>query len=158
FRAAGGTKAVRNIEVYLAVAKKLTDLKNDDAPTVQEVAAISDNVLERGPVDDNFAAKVRSAFDDYVGRTPVFDSLDLPPLVLEENSEGVYEPSNVRATSMIGASMHLDRAGLMSAVDTSAQDWSDGVLPVGDSAGRLYDPYVWDARDRLDPAARQIQY
>lgn len=149
---------VRRIEVYLSVTGLLTDFKGKQPPTVQEVAAVSDEVLERGPANDNTRAKARSAFDNFVGQAPSFDTLDLPPLVTEEGSQGVYEPTNIRACAMIGAANHLDRAGLMPAVDQAAQDWTAGELPVGDSAGRLFDPYVWDARDRLDPAARQIQY
>ncbi len=148
----------RRIDVYFEISGLISEIKGDSAPTVQELAAVSDEVIDRGPVDDNLEAKVRSAFDDFVGQTPSYDTLELPDIVTEDSAQGVYEPVNIRSCSMIGAAMHLDRAGLMSAVDQAAQDWSDGVLPVGDSAGRLFDPYVWDARDRLDPAARQIQY
>lgn len=151
-------KEIRRVEVYLSVLGLLRQFKGGQAPTAQELAAVSDEVLERGPVNDNTAAKARSAFDDYVGQAPSYDTLELPPLVTEDSSQGVYEPTNIRACAMIGAANHLDRAGLMTAVDQAAQDWSDGVLPVGDSAGRLFDPYVWDSRERVDPSGRQIQY
>ncbi|WP_433361221.1 hypothetical protein ACQPZX_28100 [Actinoplanes sp. CA-142083] len=149
---------LRRIEVYLSVFRLINDFNGAQKPSVQEVAFVSDEVIDRGPVNDNTTAKARSAFDDFVGLTPQYDTLDLPPLITEDNTQGAYEPSNIRACAMIGAANHLDRAGLMLAVDQAAQDWSDGVLPVGDPAGRLFDPYVWGARDRLDPAARQIQY
>jgi hypothetical protein len=46
---------------------------------------------------------------------------------------------------------------LIQACDLAAQDWADGFIPVGASAGVLFDAYVWNSRDRLDAAARQIQ-
>lgn len=156
--AAQNGRRIRYIDVYVEIAEEISAIKGDEGATVQELAGVSDAVLERGPVDDNLAAKVRSAFDDFVGQTPSYDSLELPDIVTEDSSQGVYEPTNIRSCSMIGAAMHLDRAGLMSAVDQSAQDWREGVLAINGAAGRLYDPYVWEARDRLDPAARQIQY
>ena len=55
---------LRKLDVYLQVYKELLIIKAQQAPTVQELAAVSDEVLERGPVDDNLPAKVRSAFDD----------------------------------------------------------------------------------------------
>jgi hypothetical protein len=149
---------LRKLDVYLQVYKELLVIKAQQTPTVQELAAVSDEVMERGPVDDNLLAKVRSAFDNVVSQAPSFDTLDLPPIITEENSPGVYEPENIRACSLIGAAWHLDRAGLFSAVDQSAQDWNDGVLPVAEGPGRLYDEYVWEADRRLDPAARHVQY
>jgi hypothetical protein len=146
-------------DVYSNVGAEVRNLKKEgDKPTVQEVAAVSDDVLERGPVDDNFTAKVRNAHDDFVSRTPVYDSLELPDVVTDETAEAEVEPANIRAVAMVYASNKLDLAQLMTAVDSAAQDWSDGVLPVQETAGRLFDEYVWNARDRLDPAARQIQY
>ena len=44
---------LRNLEVYLQVYKELLVIKAQQTPTVQELAAVSDEVLARGPVDDN---------------------------------------------------------------------------------------------------------
>lgn len=157
-RATNGHR-LTNRDVYLHTASEILQLKSGDRPTYQEVAAVADEVLKRGPVDDGtFDAKVRNAFDDYVSNAPVYDSLELPDLVTDDTAKGDVEPLNIRSVAMIYASGRLEQAGLFTAVDQAAQDWSDGVLPVGDSAGRLFDPYVFDARDRLDAAARQIQY
>ena len=124
-------------------------------PTVQEVTAVSDGVIGMGPVDDNFVAKVTAAHTDFVARTPVYDSLNLPSIVTDDTARAEIEPANVRAVSMIYAAGHLEM--LFEACDLVAQDWSDGFIPVGQSAGKLFDAYVWNARDRLDATARDIQ-
>lgn len=149
----------RQLDVYGAVAREIYELKDGADPTVQEVAAVADDVLDRGPVNDgNFAAKVRSAHDDYVSLTPVYDSLELPDIVTDDTAQAEVEPTNIRAVAMIYAAGELENAQLIAACDQAAQDWSDGVLPVGENAGRLFDSYVWEARDRLDTAARTIQF
>lgn len=142
-------------DVYARVAQEVSDAKGGKPPTYQEVAAVSDEVLRLEPVDDNFRAKVVAAHTDFVARTPVYDSLNLPDIVTDDTAKAEVEPANVRAVSMIYAAGHLEP--LIQACDIAAQEWSDGFIPVGESAGQLFDAYVWNARDRLDAAARQIQ-
>lgn len=148
---------VRRLDVYAAVAQEISELKDGD-PTYQEVAAVSGEVIDRGPVNDNFDAKVRSALDDFVSKTPVYDSLNLPDIVTDETAQAEVEPTNIRAVSMVYAARELESAFLLPAVQVIAQDWTDGFTPVGDALGRLLDRYVWGARDRLDAAAREVQF
>lgn len=147
-------------QTYARVADVIEKLKGDERKvTYQELATVADEVIDRGPVDDgNFEAKVRGAHDDYVGRTPVYDSLNLPDIVVDDTAQAEVEPANIRAVSMIYAASELEMAYLPTACHHAAQDWTDGVLPVGEAAGQLFDTYVWGSRDRLDPAARQIQF
>ena len=148
----------RNIEVYGGVAHQISTLKNNDVPTWQEVSAVTDIVLDSGPVNDNFASKCRSALDDVVGKGFDYDSLDLPDIVTDETAQAEIEPGNVRSVAMVYAASNLEFAGLFSTCEQASMDWSDGVLPVGENAGRLFDDFVFNARERLDPAARDIQF
>lgn len=142
-------------QVYVRVAGEIADIKGSE-PSVQEVAAVSDDVIDLGPVDDhNFRAKVRASHTDFVARQPSYDSLDLPDIVTDDTAQAEVEPTNVRAVSMIYAASHLE--SMIQACDQIAQDWTDGYIPVGESASRDLDAYVWNARDRLDATAREIQ-
>ena len=149
----GNRRAIAR-DLYPRVAGEIAGIKGAQ-PTVQEVTAVTDDVLELGPVNDNFRAKVSSAHTDFVARTPLYDSLELPDIVTDDTAQAEVEPANIRAVGMIYAAGHLEM--LFGACDAAAQDWHDGFIPVGASAGQLFDAYVWNTSDRLSANAREIQ-
>ena len=100
---------------------------------------------------------MRKAHDDFVGRTPSYDTLDLPPIVTDENAEGVRAAEHPRRRHDLrrGAA---GRAGLFSGGRPERPGLVRRRVAGRGAAGRLFDDYVWKADRRLDPAARQIQY
>ena len=75
------------------VAEEVAGIKGGK-PTIQEVAAVSDDVLEPGTGRRQLhAPRCGNAFDDFVGQTPVYDSLELPDVVTDETAKAEVEPA-----------------------------------------------------------------
>lgn len=159
-----GKKLNRNLDTIAAVAKILVSIKGDPPViTYQELAAVSQFVIDNAqqtPLDDpNFSRSVSNGLDAYVSSGRTFDSLELPPVIGDEGSGDDANPDNLRACAMIYPALQLDRLLLFDVVDRIAQQFSQGLVPIGlDGGGRLLDQYMWNVTQRLDPAARHEQY
>jgi hypothetical protein len=129
----------------------------------QEFAWVGRYCFERAdqvpPDHPNFPTQVRLALDSYVSGKPPIESLELPPLTGADGVEDEIVPDNIRAVSVIYAAYQLEQLRLIPVVDRIVELWLNGLLPITyNNDARALDAYYWAGEDRLNEAARYMQY
>ena len=153
-------------DVYEAIFGLIDDLRPGVDPIdifYQEFATVGRYVLqsvdEIPPSHPSFITQVRLGFDRYVSGKPTLESLELPPLTGEDQSDVEVEPENLRVAAILFAAKCVEDMYLFRVVDRVTEIWLNGALAVGaDSGGRALDQYYWDREDRLAEVERRSLY
>lgn len=157
-----GSNAVSSREVF----EKISDYIDSTRENVffQEFASVGRYVIARADEvpfgHPRFETQIEIALNQYVSGAPVFDSLDLPPLTGDNNSDTEIVADNIKAVSMIYATYQLDVGmRMIDVVDRINEIFHNGQLPIGfDAGGKAIDEYNWSAEDRMNGLARRSHY
>jgi hypothetical protein len=157
-------KLVPSRNIYQAIIDIVDKSPDKEELFYQEFASVGRYVISRAdeiPFEHpRFERQVNIAFDQYVSGTPVFDSLDLPPLTGDSGGDTEIVADNIKAVSMIYATYQLDVGmRMIDVVDRINEIFHNGQLPIGfDAGGKAIDDYNWSAEDRMNGLARRNHY
>ncbi|MEZ5426052.1 MAG: hypothetical protein R2747_07300 [Pyrinomonadaceae bacterium] len=155
---------VSSKKVYEYIDENIFQISGKDEMFYQEFASVGRFVISRANEipfgHPRFDRQVSIGLNQYVSGAPVFDSLELPPLVGDGGTDAEIIPDNIKAVSMVYASYQLDVGmRMIDVVDRINEIFHNGQLPIGfDSGGRAIDDYNWSAEDRMNAVARRMHY
>jgi hypothetical protein len=159
--------SVPNREIFKFIIDNIPTLpgRGGNTPVIfyQEVGSVGRFVI-KGATEvplghPNFLTQVRLGLDNYVAGTPLFDSLELPPLTGDGGTDVEVEADNVRAVALVYAAQQLEEMRMFGVVDRITELFYNGLLPIGfDAGGRSIDNYYWDREDRMKESERRMIY